>query len=39
MGMPGQSTRWITTARALRRAGFGVTGPEVDAVEARDWPD
>lgn len=39
MDMPGQSTRWITTARALRRAGFGVTGPEVDAVAARDWPE
>jgi uncharacterized protein (DUF1800 family) len=22
----------------LRRAGFGVTGPEVDAVVGRDWP-
>jgi uncharacterized protein (DUF1800 family) len=36
--MPGQSTRWITTARMLRRAGFGVTGPEVDAAVTRDWP-
>ncbi|HUH69416.1 MAG TPA: DUF1800 domain-containing protein [Mycobacterium sp.] len=36
--MPGQSARWITTARALRRAGFGVTGPEVDAAVTRDWP-
>src|SRR5271165_3434107 len=36
--MPGQSTQWITTARVLRRAGFGVTGPEVDAAVARDWP-
>lgn len=35
--MPGQSTAWLTTARALRRAGFGVTGPEVDAAVARDW--
>jgi uncharacterized protein (DUF1800 family) len=35
--MPGQSDRWITTARALRRAGFGVTGPQVDAVAAQDW--
>lgn len=26
------------TARALRRAGFGVTGPEVDAALGRDWP-
>jgi uncharacterized protein (DUF1800 family) len=33
----GQSARWITTARALRRAGFGVTGPEVDAALAADW--
>jgi uncharacterized protein (DUF1800 family) len=23
----------------LRRAGFGVTGPEVDAAVDRDWPD
>jgi uncharacterized protein (DUF1800 family) len=37
--MPGQSTRWISTARALRRAGFGVTGPEVDAVVARGWAE
>jgi uncharacterized protein (DUF1800 family) len=36
--MPGQSAQWITTARALRRAGFGVTGPEVDAAVTRDWP-
>ncbi|MBO0865577.1 MAG: DUF1800 domain-containing protein [Mycobacterium sp.] len=36
--MPGQSDRWITTARALRRAGFGVTGAQVDAVAAQDWP-
>jgi hypothetical protein len=36
--MPGQSTQWITTARALRRAGFGVTGPEVDAAVSSDWP-
>ncbi|OBF07157.1 hypothetical protein A5730_12535 [Mycobacterium sp. ACS4054] len=35
--MPGQSTAWITTARALRRAGFGVTGPEVDAALTDDW--
>lgn len=35
--MPGQSTRWVATARMLRRAGFGVTGPEVDAVTGRDW--
>lgn len=36
--MPGESTRWISTARGLRRAGFGITGPEVDAALARDWP-
>jgi len=36
--MPGQSTQWITTARVLRRAGFGVTGPEVDAIVGKDWP-
>jgi uncharacterized protein (DUF1800 family) len=36
--MPGQSTQWITTARMLRRAGFGVTGPGVDAAAGRDWP-
>jgi uncharacterized protein (DUF1800 family) len=35
--MPGQSSQWITTARVLRRAGFGVTGPEVDAAVTRDW--
>jgi uncharacterized protein (DUF1800 family) len=36
--MPTQSARWIATARGLRRAGFGVTGREVDAVPAQDWP-
>jgi uncharacterized protein (DUF1800 family) len=36
--MPGQSARWIATARVLRRAGFGVTGPEVDAAVGTDWP-
>jgi uncharacterized protein (DUF1800 family) len=35
--MAGQSDRWITTARVLRRAGFGVTGPQVDTVAAQDW--
>ncbi|MBZ4588308.1 DUF1800 domain-containing protein, partial [Mycobacterium avium subsp. hominissuis] len=30
--MAGQSTLWVGTARMLRRAGFGVTGPEVDAA-------
>ncbi len=32
-----QTDRWIGTARMLRRAGFGVTGPQVDAVAAGDW--
>ncbi len=36
--MPGESTQWISAARGLRRAGFGVTGPEVDAAITRDWP-
>jgi uncharacterized protein (DUF1800 family) len=36
--MPGQSPQWVATARVLRRAGFGVTGPEVDALVTRDWP-
>lgn len=36
--MAGQSTAWVSTARMLRRAGFGVTGPEVDAAVARGWP-
>lgn len=36
--MPGQSNQWIATARVLRRAGFGVTGPQVDAVVAHGWP-
>lgn len=35
--MSGQSSRWITTARVLRRTGFGVTGAEVDAVARQDW--
>ncbi|MDP7722670.1 DUF1800 domain-containing protein [Mycobacterium sp. TY814] len=35
--MAGQSPRWIMTARALRRSGFGVTGAEVDAVVTQDW--
>jgi uncharacterized protein (DUF1800 family) len=34
----GQSTGWVAVARVLRRTGFGVTGPEVDAQAARDWP-
>ncbi len=36
--MAGQSTAWVGRARMLRRAGFGVTGPEVDAALNRDWP-
>ena len=36
--MPGQSSQWVATARVLRRAGFGITGPEVDAAVNRDWP-
>jgi len=36
--MPGQSSQWVATARVLRRAGFGVTGPEVDAAVRCDWP-
>jgi uncharacterized protein (DUF1800 family) len=35
--MAGQSDGWITTARLLRRIGFGVTGPQVDAVAGQDW--
>jgi uncharacterized protein (DUF1800 family) len=35
--MAGQSDGWSTTARMLRRAGFGVTGPQVDAVVAKNW--
>ncbi len=35
--MAGQS-QWVSAARMLRRAGFGVTGPEVDAALTRDWP-
>jgi uncharacterized protein (DUF1800 family) len=36
--MAGESTQWVATARVVRRAGFGVTGPEVDAALTRDWP-
>jgi len=36
--MAGQSTAWVTTAHMLRRAGFGVTGREVDAALTTDWP-
>lgn len=35
--MAGQSDRWITTARALRPAGSGVTGAQVDTVARQDW--
>ena len=28
-----------TTARVLRRTGFGVTGAQVDAVAKQNWPD
>lgn len=30
--MASQSPQWIAAARVLRRVGFGVTGPQVDAV-------
>jgi uncharacterized protein (DUF1800 family) len=36
--MAGQSNGWITTARVLRRTGFGTTGRQVDAVAAQGWP-
>src|SRR6201988_2959687 len=35
--MAGQSDGWITTARVLRRAGYGVTGQQVDAVAGQNW--
>ena len=35
--MPAQSPRWIATARLVRRAGFGASGPAIDAVAAQDW--
>jgi uncharacterized protein (DUF1800 family) len=35
--MAGQSDGWITTARVLRRAGFGATGAQVDAVAGQNW--
>jgi uncharacterized protein (DUF1800 family) len=35
--MAGQSNGWITTARVLRRTGFGTTGAQVDAVAAKNW--
>ena len=37
--MAGQSDGWTTTARLLRRTGFGVTGAQVDAVAKQNWPD
>ena len=37
--MAGQSDGWTTTARLLRRTGFGVTGAQVDAVAKQSWPD
>lgn len=36
--MAGQSDGWITTARMLRRIGFGTTGAQVDAVARKNWP-
>ena len=35
--MAGQSDGWITTARVLRRIGFGTTGRQVDAVARQNW--
>jgi uncharacterized protein (DUF1800 family) len=35
--MAGQSDGWITTARVLRRTGFGTTGAQVDAVAGQNW--
>jgi uncharacterized protein (DUF1800 family) len=32
-----QSPRWLAAARLLRRAGFGATGPQIDAVANQDW--
>jgi uncharacterized protein (DUF1800 family) len=32
-----QTSRWIATARLLRRTGFGATGPQIDAVAKQDW--
>ncbi len=34
--MSGQSTDWQATARLLRRAGFGASGPQIDAVAKQD---
>ncbi|MGB7871149.1 MAG: DUF1800 domain-containing protein [Mycobacterium sp.] len=35
--MAGHSDGWITTARVLRRTGFGTTGAQVDAVAGQNW--
>ena len=35
--MTTQSAHWIAAARGLRRAGFGASGPQIDAVAAGDW--
>lgn len=35
--MSTQSSRWVATARLLRRTGFGTTGPAVDALAGQDW--
>jgi uncharacterized protein (DUF1800 family) len=35
--MAGQSNRWTSTARVLRRTGFGTTGAQVDAVARQNW--
>ena len=34
--MPTQSPQWIATARVLRRAGFGATGAQIDALSGTD---
>jgi len=34
--MSTQSERWISTARLLRRTGFGTTGAQIDAVVSQD---
>ncbi|GAC1640726.1 MAG: DUF1800 domain-containing protein [Mycobacterium sp.] len=34
--MPTQSPQWIAAARVLRRAGFGATGQQVDALSGTD---
>ncbi len=35
--MSTQSAQWIATARLLRRAGFGATGSQIDALADQDW--